>query len=247
MNCETWISRLDAYVDSELDGSELKQFDEHLRCCAECARLALARTQMKHAVRSAAAGRFDPPAGFETRVRASLPLRGRTSLWRPVLALAVVALLAVSASLAALRWQARQQELAQLVDVHIATLASASPVDVVSTDRHTVKPWFQGRLPFTFNLPELGGTQFTLRGGRMVYLDGAPGAQLLFELNHHEFSVFIAQAGTVRSALVSGPGREKGFSVECWNAGGLWYAVVSDAGAAEVHVLAEKIRAAAQS
>jgi len=52
------------------------------------------------------------------------------------------------------RESGRKQEIAELLDVHIATLASTNPVDVVSSDRHTVKPWFQGKLPFTFNLPE---------------------------------------------------------------------------------------------
>ena len=61
---------------------------------------------------------------------------------------------------------AREQALAELVDLHVATLASANPVDVISTDRHTVKPWFQGKLPFTFNLPELQNSSFKLVGGR---------------------------------------------------------------------------------
>ena len=52
---------------------------------------------------------------------------------------------------------AAEHTLSEVADLHVATLASASPVDVVSTDRHTVKPWFQGRIPFTFNLPELAG------------------------------------------------------------------------------------------
>ena len=58
-------------------------------------------------------------------------------------------------------------------------LASANPYDVVSSDRHTVKPWFQGQIPFAFNLPEFAGTEFTLLGGRLVYLHQQPAAQVV--------------------------------------------------------------------
>jgi hypothetical protein len=58
----------------------------------------------------------------------------------------------------------------ELVDQHVVALSSVNPVDVISEDRHTVKPWFQGKLPFAFNLPELAGTNVTLIGGKLVYL-----------------------------------------------------------------------------
>ena len=64
----------------------------------------------------------------------------------------------------------RQRVFSELADLHVSALASATPVDVISTDRHTVKPWFQGRIPFSFNLPELQGSEFTLIGGRVTYL-----------------------------------------------------------------------------
>ena len=85
----------------------------------------------------------------------------------------------------------RQHVFSELADLHVATLASATPVDVISTDRHTVKPWFEGKIPFTFNLPELQGTEFSLVGGRVTYLSQAPGAHLLYRLRKHELSVFI--------------------------------------------------------
>jgi anti-sigma factor RsiW len=65
----------------------------------------------------------------------------------------------------------RDRVFSEIADLHVGTLASSSPVDVISTDRHTVKPWFQGRIPFAFDLPELQNSEFTLLGGRMAYLD----------------------------------------------------------------------------
>src|SRR5258708_16158579 len=100
----------------------------------------------------------------------------------------------------------RDQVFSEIADLHVATLASASPVDVISTDRHTVKPWFQGKIPFTFNLPELQGTDFTLVGGRVTYLAQSAGAQLIYRLRQHEISVFIFQdRGVETSALASAP------------------------------------------
>jgi anti-sigma factor RsiW len=125
-------------------------------------------------------------------------------------------------------------------------MASANPVDVISTDRHTVKPWFQGKLPFTFNLPELQNSSFKLVGGRVMYFEHSPGAQLLFQLRNHQLSVFILQDRPGMIPLATGvtAARELVFSAETWNEGGLRYFVISDASPADVHELAELMRGA---
>jgi anti-sigma factor RsiW len=145
-----------------------------------------------------------------------------------------------------MRHQAHEQALTELLDMHVATLASANPVDVVSTDRHTVKPWFQGKLPFTFNLPELQDSPFKLLGGKLVYFRHNPGAQLLFEVRKHQLSVFIVQDETGSKLLQASAGAstEKGFSVEAWRQGGLHYVVISDTSPADVHALADLLRTA---
>ena len=137
----------------------------------------------------------------------------------------------------------RNPALAQLLDLHVATTASSNPVDVLSTDRHTVKPWFQGKLPYAFNLPEFQDTPFKLIGGKLVYFRHTAGAQLLVELRKHQISVFIFQDQS-GMRVASGSVREKGFSAESWGEGGLRYTVVGDATAADIHQLAELLRAA---
>ena len=87
----------------------------------------------------------------------------------------------------------RDQVFSEIADLHVATLASSSPVDVISTDRHTVKPWFQGKIPFAFDLPELQNSEFSLLGGRMTYLDQTPGAHLIYDVRKHHISVFVFQ------------------------------------------------------
>jgi anti-sigma factor RsiW len=247
MNCAEWRRNLDAYVDGELRPQETAAMEEHLRTCRECAAEALARMQMKRATRAAASMRFTPPAELRQRIQKSIaPKRARMAFWlSPAFAVAVALVLVVAVSALVLaRRGAREQAVAALVDLHVAALASPNPVDVVSTDRHTVKPWFQGKLPFTFNLPELDGSQYKLVGGKLVYFGHRPGAQLIYELRKHELSVFIVQEGSRMPQGGVSAEAENGFSVEAWGAGGLHYVIVSDANAGDVHALGELVRGA---
>jgi anti-sigma factor RsiW len=232
--------QLDAYIDGELSSADLAAVEAHLRSCPVCSAEALARLQLKHSVRAAAFA-YQPSPEFRARVAAKIenkrkPLR----LWNnPVFAaVAAVLLVAVSVPLIA-RHYARERAISELLDLHVSALASANPVDVVSSDRHTVKPWFQGKLPFTFNLPELTNSSYTLLGGKLIYFKHAPEAQLLFSLRQHRISVFLLRN------TGSSPDRvetEDGFTTESWTSGGLRCIVVSDASPADVHALADLMR-----
>jgi anti-sigma factor RsiW len=106
-------------------------------------------------------------------------------------------------------------------------LASVNPYDVISEDRHTVKPWFQGKLPFTFNLPELAAdSPFKLKGGKLVYAQRSPGAELVYQVRQHKISVFIFQARDVHGQA---SGSNLAFTVNGWQQGGLQYYIVTDA------------------
>jgi anti-sigma factor RsiW len=135
-----------------------------------------------------------------------------------------------------------------LADLHVAALASATPVDVISSDRHTVKPWFQGKIPFSFNLPELQGSQFTLLGGRVTYFAQTPGAHLIYQLRKHEISVFIFQdrafesRGEEAADLPGGLAHALSFNVENWSQNGLRYFVVGDVSADDIQALSKLLR-----
>jgi anti-sigma factor RsiW len=202
---------------------------------------------MKRAIR-AAASRYTPPQELRLRIEKSVQSEQKpiwTTAFLPwVTAFAATLLLFVLPVVLWTRHSSRERAVAQLLDLHIATLASSNPVDVVSTDRHTVKPWFQGKLPFAFNLPELENSRFKLIGGRLVYFEHRPAVQLLFEMGKHELSVFIVQesGGTATPASLS----ENGFSTESWIHDHLRYVVVSDASPADVHALGELFRTASR-
>ena len=191
-------------------------------------------------------------AEFRERMQTTIAHRPKahlkgTRLWWSFAAAAALVILLVTVSITVLtRNTDRNQAVGELLDQHVATMASANPVDVVSTDRHTVKPWFQGKIPFTFNLPELQDSPYKLLGGKLVYFKHNPGAQLLFELHKHQLSVFIVQDspnGIPFEASVASTS-EKGFSVESWSQAGLRYVVISDAVPADVHGLGELLRGA---
>src|SRR5487761_910961 len=171
---------LDAFVDGELPAEARREFDAHLRACTSCAAEIANRVQLKSGVKRAGR-RFAPSADFRRKIENQVLPRKRTwsAGWIPAVAAAAVILFAAAWMLG--RWTSGSQTAAigELVDLHIATLASANPVDVVSTDLHTVKPWFEGKLPFAVNVPDLKDTPFTLIGGRVTYLERAPGAGLL--------------------------------------------------------------------
>jgi len=249
MTCENWREWLDAYVDECCTPEQFAGIEDHLQSCSSCAAEALARLQLKRATRSAAAAHFVPSPEFRLRIEKTVQ-KSRKPLWRaawiPALATVCALVLIVVSAITFTRHQAREQAIAELLDLHVATLASANPVDVVSTDRHTVKPWFQGRLPFTFNLPELQDSSFKLLGGKLAYFRHAPGAQLLFEVRKHQISVFILQNQPGSESLPASvtASSERGFSVETWSQSGLRYVVISDTNPSEVHELADLLRAA---
>src|SRR5208282_4690283 len=151
MACEPWTEKLDAYLDGEIPAGEARALQQHLRECATCAAEALATVQQKLAVK-AAAKRFVPDPAFRARIERSIAARrpsaglfsGRLG-WLRVFEIATVAavlLIGGALFLTLRRGRGEERLISELVDQHVATLASANPVDVISTDRHTVKPWF---------------------------------------------------------------------------------------------------------
>ena len=248
MVCESWKEKLDTYLDGELPEEEMRTFDAHVRGCTSCSADALARVQMKRTVQ-VAGKRFTPSAEFRRRMQQSIAPKPQRSFrlgW--ILAAAAAAILVAGALTSTYlgNRSGRDHVYSEIADLHVATLASSSPVDVISTDRHTVKPWFQGKIPFAFNLPELQNSEFTLLGGRMAYLDQTPGAQLIYDVRKHHISVFVFQERSLQAGLDENSLSPKKvpYNMETWSQGGLRYFVIGDASAADIDSLAKLFKAA---
>ncbi len=254
MACAMPNSELMQYADAELAPDRAAAFEAHLQSCGECAIQLAQALQLKKSVRMAGL-RYEPSAELRARIRGQVGAESPTlakqarvrhlRLWVPVLAIAAVLMLASAVVIRVVTTRAASQQLiADVVDRHVSALASANPVEVVSTDRHTVKPWFQGKLPFTFNLPELNGTAYVLEGGRLTFLNQSPGAQLIYDLRKHHISVFIFQDREVHVPLMSAA-QSSSFTTETWAEGGLRYFVVGDVSGEDVKGLIGLLKSAA--
>ena len=204
----------------ELAAGERADGDEHLAACARCASAVLATVMMKRRIREVMSGDV-APARLRARVSGSLVPRGVGAPWW----IAAAAILATIVTLALLaRQNASPDALPELTDMHATMLASAQPVDVLSTDRHTVKPWFEGRLPYAVPVPDLGATPFRLIGGRVVYWRGRQTAYLLLGKGAHRISLFVLPTDDASSHLGAPPSSE---SVLTWQDHGLTFIAIA--------------------
>ena len=199
----------------------MRSFDAHVRGCPSCSTDAITRVQMKRTIQGAGR-RFTPIAEFRGWVQRSIAPKSRRSLlpgWVFAATAAVVLVVGVLTLTYSGTRSGQDQVYSEIADLHVATLASSSPVDVISSDRHTVKPWFQGKIPFAFNLPELQNSEFSLLGGRMTYLDQTPGAHLIYDVRKHHISVFVFQERSLPARLSDSslkPGKFS-FNMETWS------------------------------
>lgn len=227
MSCE-WRSKTSLYADDELGAAAQQEFSAHLRSCGECSEALSEQLALKKAVRIAG-NQFSAPAELHAKVFRQLhPRSSASSVWKSLSAAAGMAVVVLVFMLVARSPKTEEPMLAGLVDQHITALASANAVDVVSEDRHTVKPWFQGKLGFTFTPPELAGSSFKLLGGKVVYVQQKPGAELLYTAGAHKISVFVFRAANAEDHTAIWQ-RSRSFNSSRWSEAGLEFFLVTDA------------------
>lgn len=245
---------LDSLIDGELAETQSAEVSEHLSQCPSCTSAALRHSLLKAS--SATAGhRYAIPPDVEQRLRrearpnsSAEPRRNvkERSNWGGLTAIAVLALLACTAGILMQRHirnsqvaSAEQAIVTEVCDLHIATLAANQPPQVLSSDRHTVKPWFQGKLPFSFNLPDDLPSNARLDGANLTYINDRPVAQLLYSIGGHHVSVFLNEGPPYVLANLAHAERQ-GFHVMEFRAAHLEGVAVSDVDPA---ALAELVRA----
>lgn len=234
--CDDKALLIGALVDGELDAANAAAIEQHLKTCPGCAK-ALADAQ---AVRAALASHdvaYAAPEAFRRRLRIALgaetgPPTRRRSNSRIRWALGG-GLAAACAALLFLGVQVPSASLAdELVSDHVRSLLADHLMDVPTSDRHTVKPWFNGKVGFAPSVIDLADKGFPLAGGRLDYVRRQRAAAIVFHRRLHVINVFVwpASAGdplTIDQARA-------GYNLVHWSAGGLTYWAVSDLDMAEL-------------
>lgn len=256
MTCEDIERLADAYVDGELALEGTLALEAHVDQCEACtARVARIRA-LRQAVR--AAPYFRAPEALAARVRTTVagaaaivpfwpprPIRPLYRRWQPWL-MAAASLALASLAFVAVRQRtvvADDATTEAVIEGHVRSLMGNHLTDVTSTDRHTVKPWFAGRVDFSPTVIDLVGDGFPLVGGRLDYIDHHPAAALVYKRREHAINVFVwpQTSGSMSHATRADA---RGYHVISWVRGGVAVWIVSDLAPAELDDFARKLDAA---
>jgi anti-sigma factor RsiW len=235
-----------SYVDGELDLARSLEAEGHLRECTACSRAVQERQRLSAAIRSGALYHA-APAGLRNRVLSSVRNAGkeapaaRVTPWLHYAALAAVFVLAWGL------WRARPSSpgedllLQEVVAGHVRSLMASHLMDVVSTDQHTVKPWFNGRLDFAPPVEDLADQGFPLIGGRLDYLDNRPVAALVYRRRQHCINLFLWPSAQESERAT--PAAVRGYHLVRWTQAGMRCWAVSDLNSRELQAFVQRLQA----
>ena len=240
MSCEHSHTVLHGYLDGELDAARASEFERHLESCPECLAALEAQETLRSALQRAQLYETAPVA-LRRKIRASLPAAVpvpfglRWSMrW---LALAVTAFL-----VAFVGWgmvsnfnDKNQYQAAEMIDAHLRSLQSGHLTDVTSTDQHTVKPWFNGKLDFSPPVRDFANDGFPLQGGRLDVLHGRTIAALVYGRRKHVVNVFVWP--TSERDVAPRSGSQLGYQWVDWRKGGMEFCAISDTPASDLDQL----------
>jgi anti-sigma factor RsiW len=258
MTCDDSRTYLSAYLDEELDVAESLRIQKHLAVCQGCQQAQDEQLALRSALRDPDLRAY-PPADFVKRIDAAVHraaqeeararrssrfefLRFESFRWMPVAALLLL-MTAVGAFLVTNGLRSSHQQLiaSAVLAGHIRSLQPNHLIDVPSSDRHTVKPWFQGKLDFSPPVPDLSELGWTLVGGRLDYVDGRPVAAIVYQRRMHNINVFLwPNRGSADDAIRQEAAQ--GYQILHWNGAEMTYWVVSDLNNAELLELARALR-----
>jgi anti-sigma factor RsiW len=245
MNCEEASVLLHALIDGELDAGHAREVEAHAASCAKCAAKLRAFRQMRDAL-SAVPVSYAAPQSLRAKLDRALPTTGRASR-REVLkgftvGTAATAIAASGLFVMVMRKDDQQRILNETVSAHLRSLQADHLTDVQSSDQHTVKPWFNGRLDVAPPVVDLTAQGFTLLGGRLDYINGRAVAAIVYRRRVHVINLFVTQgAGPDRAATME---TVQGFNIWLWNQQGLNFWAVSDINADELQEFREKFQTA---
>jgi anti-sigma factor RsiW len=254
LSCDLTERYVSGYLDGELDLVRTIEVEAHLKTCADCVRELERQQALREALRHSSLV-YAAPAALRNRVQASLDAASApaakipekagvwqgTQIWRWAAAFSVLVLCSITAwqLLAGLHAPSQNQRLAaEVFASHVRSLEANHLMDVVSTDQHTVKPWFDGKLDFSPPVEDFASDGFPLIGGRLDYLEGREVAALVYQRRKHYINLFVwpdASGSRAAPAMQS----QQGYNLLRWSQGGFHFWAASDVSAPD---LAEFVR-----
>ena len=256
MNCTECELLLHPLIDGELDAVHARDVEAHVTTCAGCAE----KLKTLRAMREAMAGadlKFAAPASLRNRIEAALPSPSaqiiaprkfsqpsrRTFFGGFAAGAALSGAIAATLVIGVFRSDQNQQVADEVVSAHIRSLQAGHLMDVETSDQHTVKPWFDGRVDVAPPVIDLTAQGFTLLGGRLDYIDGEPVASVIYQRRKHVINLFVAQRLGVKHAGAMAE-TIQGYNVRHWSEQGLDFWAVSDLAGDELDEFVQKISAA---
>ena len=262
MNCTKCEILLHPLIDGELDAGHISEVETHVATCSGCT----GKLKTFRAMRETMAGadlKWTAPAHLRRRIEAALPLpivsasaqivaprkflqpSRRTFFGGFAVGTALSAALAASVVLTVFTHDQEQTIANEVASAHIRSLQPGHLMDVETSDQHTVKPWFDGKVDVAPPVIDLTAEGFTLLGGRLDYIDGEPVASIVYKRRKHVINLFVAQRLGVEHANITSR-TVQGYNVRHWAAGGLNYWAVSDLDPLELSEFVQKISAASK-
>jgi anti-sigma factor RsiW len=241
MNCKEIRQLINAYADSELDLTRSLEIERHLGDCPGCA----ASYEGLRALRSAVSRVYkSPPASLQRRVTSAVRKAGRNEAatrlfaWRRIaIATSAAVVLVVSWNLVRLSGRPSPDEVLarDVVSSHVRSLMSNHLTDVLSSDQHTVKPWFAGKLDFSPLVRDLASEGFLLIGGRLDYVDNRPVAAVVYQRRQHYINLFVWPSSGGRD--VENESSRQGYNLIYWTRAGMNHWIISDLNKEELEEL----------
>ena len=261
MNCELTQRYVPGYLDGELNLMRAIEMESHLKGCPTCAQELETLKALLAALQSSSLA-YAAPAVLRERIQSSLRASSRADVresktrWWPSLAIwqfagafALLVLISITGWQSTARFRAPsgdQQIAAEVFASHVRSLEANHLMDVASSDQHTVKPWFDGKLDFSPPVEDLASDGFPLVGGRLDYLEGREVAALVYQRRKHIINVFT-WPGSAEINLTPAIQSRQGYNIVRWSRGGFQFWAVSDVAAPDLAEFVRLLQAGAPS
>jgi anti-sigma factor RsiW len=240
---------LHAYLDDELDLVRSMELEDHLAQCEDCVHEVASYRALRESIASADL-RYQAPAEFRSRLLAELKQAERPQTvmtvpprrvpWWSWATVAACALIAAVALFVVVTHRTANNLAQELVADHVRSLMASHITDVLTSDQHTVKPWFNGKVDFSPQVRDLSADGFELVGGRLDYVDGHDAAAIVYQRRKHIINLFTwPVSGSDEEPRVTA---QQGYNVITWTQAGMQYSAVSDLNRQELSQLVSLLR-----